>query len=59
MEFWHKIKMYRFDPYYVLLVFAINIPVLLTTGCVVQGHIYINEMTVLVIATCALHSLFY
>ncbi len=32
--------MYKFDPYNVLLAIATNIPVLLMTGFVVQGHIY-------------------
>ncbi len=31
--------MYKFDPYNVLLAIATNIPVLLMTGFVVQGHI--------------------
>ncbi len=30
----------NFDPYNVLLVIATNIPVLLMTGFVLQGHIY-------------------
>ncbi len=30
--------MYNFDPYNVLLAIATNIPVLLMTGFVVQGH---------------------
>ncbi len=38
-DFWHKIKMYNFDPYYVLLAIATNIPVLLMTASVLQGHI--------------------
>ncbi len=36
-DFWHKIKMYNFDPYSVLLAIATNIAVLLMT--VLQGHI--------------------
>ncbi len=32
----------NFDPYNVLLAIATNIPVLLKTGFVVQGHIYAN-----------------
>ncbi len=32
--------MYNFDPYNVLLVIATNIPLLLKTGVVLQGHIY-------------------
>ncbi len=31
--------MYNFDPYNVLLAIATNIPVLLMTGFVLQGHI--------------------
>ncbi len=38
-DFWHKRKNDNFDPYNVLLAIAINIPVLLKTGFVVQGHI--------------------
>ncbi len=34
-----KIKIYHFDPYNVFLAIATNIPVLLKTGFVVQGHI--------------------
>ncbi len=37
-DFWHKIKIYNFDPYNVFLAIATNIPVLLKTGFVV--HIY-------------------
>ncbi len=33
-------KIYNFDPYNVLLAIATNIPVLLMTSFVVQGHIY-------------------
>ncbi len=33
--------MYNFDPYNVLLAIATNIPVLLMTAFVLQGHIYI------------------
>ncbi len=36
-DFWHKIKMYNFEPYNVLLVIATNIPVLLMTASVLQG----------------------
>ncbi len=39
-DFWHKRKIDKFDPYNVFLAFATNIPVLLMTGFVVQGHIY-------------------
>ncbi len=38
-DFWHKRKMYNFDPYNVLLAIATNIPVLLMTAFVLQGHI--------------------
>ncbi len=38
-EFWHKRKMYNFDPYNVFLAITTNIPVLLMT--VLQGHIYV------------------
>ncbi len=33
--------MYNFDPYNVLLAIATNIPVLLMTAFVLQGHIYV------------------
>ncbi len=39
-DFWHKTKIYNFDPYNVFLVIAINIPQRLKTGFVLQGHIY-------------------
>ncbi len=38
-DFWHKRKMYNFDSYSVLLAIATNIPVLLMTAFVLQGHI--------------------
>ncbi len=38
-DFWHKRKIDNFDPYNVLLAIATNIPVLLMTAFVVQGHI--------------------
>ncbi len=38
-DFWHKRKMDDFDPYNVLLAIATNIPVLLMTAFVLQGHI--------------------
>ncbi len=34
-------KIYNFDPFNVLLAIATNIPVLLKTGFVVQGHIFV------------------
>ncbi len=39
-DFWHK-KIDNFDPYNVLLAIATNIPMLLMTGFVVQGHIWL------------------
>ncbi len=39
MIFWHKSKIYNFDPYNVLLAIATNIPQRLKAGFVVQGHI--------------------
>ncbi len=41
-DFWHKIKRYNFDSYNVLLVIATNIPVLLMTASVLQGHISVT-----------------
>ncbi len=41
MIFGIKRKMYNFDPYNVLLAIATNIPVLLMTAFVLQGHTYI------------------
>ncbi len=38
-DFWHKRKIYNFDPYNVFLAIAINIPQRLKTGFVVQSHI--------------------
>ncbi len=37
-DFWHKIKIYVFDPDSVLLAIAVNIAVLLMTASVLQGH---------------------
>ncbi len=42
-HFWHKREMYNFDPYNVLLAIATNIPVLLMTAFVLQGHICSNS----------------
>ncbi len=39
-DFWHKRKIYNFDPYNVFLSIATNIPQRLKTGFVVQGHIF-------------------
>ncbi len=36
-DFWHKIKIYHFDSYNVLLAIATNIPVRLMAGFVLQG----------------------
>ncbi len=38
-DFWHKRKMYNFDPYNVFLAIATNIQVLIMTGFVLKGHI--------------------
>ncbi len=38
-DFWHKIKIYNFDPYNVLLAIATNIAVLLMTAFVLQADI--------------------
>ncbi len=38
-DFCHERKMDNFDPYNVLLSIATNIPVLLMTAFVLQGHI--------------------
>ncbi len=40
MIFWHKIKMYNFESYNVLLTIATNIVVLLMTASVLQGNNY-------------------
>ncbi len=39
--------MYNFDPYNVLLSIATNIPVLLMTAFVLQGHIYILSLVLM------------
>ncbi len=39
-DFWHERKIYNFEPYTVLLDIATNIPVLLMTASVLQGHIF-------------------
>ncbi len=41
--FWHKINMYNFDPYNVLLSIATNIAVLLMAASVLQGHMWMME----------------
>ncbi len=40
IDVWHKRKIDNFDPYNVFLAIATNIPVLLKTGFVLQGHTY-------------------
>ncbi len=37
--------MYNFEPYNVLLAIAANIPALLMTDFVLQGHIYVKTIT--------------
>ncbi len=44
MIFGIKKKINNFDPYNVLLAIATNIPVLLMTAFVLQGHIYIIKI---------------
>ncbi len=41
MIFGIKRKKYYFDPYNLFMAIATNIPVILVTGFVLQGHIYI------------------
>ncbi len=41
-DFCHKRKIYNFDPYNILLAIATNIPVLLMTAFVLQGHTIIS-----------------
>ncbi len=43
-DFLHKIKIYNFGPCNVFLAIATNIPQLLKTGFVVQGHIFFSTM---------------
>ncbi len=51
-DFRHKIKIYNFDPYNVLLAIATNIPVLHMTAFVLQGsHIYDNKYLHLLISS--------
>ncbi len=38
-DFWHKIKMYNFNPYNVLLAIATNIPQRLKTAFVLQARV--------------------
>ncbi len=55
-DFWHKREMDNFDPYNVLLSIATNIPVLLMTAFVLQGHIYEQVHNQLVFKTIAYFS---
>ncbi len=48
--------MYNFDSYNVLLSIATNIPVLLMTAFVLQGHKYININNYKLITTCQLYN---
>ncbi len=41
----------NFDPYNVLLVIATNIPVLLMTAFVLQGHIYENKILLFILVS--------
>ncbi len=41
-DFCHKIKMYNFEPYNVLLSIATNIAVLLMTASVLQRHTFVS-----------------
>ncbi len=47
-DFWHKRQMDHFDPYNVLLAIT-NIPVLLMTAFVLQGHISISAWIIVVV----------
>ncbi len=51
--------MYNFDPYNVLLAIATNIPVLLMTAFVLQGHILIKvtDMNTIVLVPLLLYTL--
>ncbi len=42
-DFLHKIKMYNFEPYNVLLAISTNIAVLLMTAFVLQRHKYVAK----------------
>ncbi len=48
-DFWHKRKIDNFDPHNVLLAIATNIPVLLMTAFVLQGHIYTHTRMYIII----------
>ncbi len=41
--FWHKRKIYNFDPYNVFVSIATNIPVWIKTGFVLQGHKWLHK----------------
>ncbi len=53
-DFCYNIKMYNFDPYNVLLAIATNIPVLLVTASVLQGHIYRSSKRNMIISESVL-----
>ncbi len=60
-DFWHKIKIYNFDPYDVLLAIATNIAVLLMTASVLQGHIFLLyisnvQITLVMCLLCVIRS---
>ncbi len=54
-DFWHKIKMYHFDPYNVLLAITTNT---LMTAFVLQGHIYPRHDTEVICNLNRLNALF-
>ncbi len=56
-DFWHKRKVDHFDPYNVLLAIARNIPVLLKTGFVLQGHIYTRSFSFVKLVNISLENL--
>ncbi len=45
-DFWHKLKIYNFDPCNVLLAIATNIPVLLMTG---SRDTFMNSLHILLL----------
>ncbi len=54
---WHKRKVDHFDPNNVLLAIARNIPVLLKTGFVLQGHIYTRSFSFVKLVNISLENL--
>ncbi len=56
-DFCHKIKNYNFDSYNVLLAIATNIPVLLMTAFMVQGHKCLDMRSDIIISLSLLTSL--